>query len=113
MTHFALRSGRGVEIVNIIDDHSRLCIASVALGVARALDVVEIFQQARQRYGTPAALLTDIQAGCVPRIPVAAGRRHEAFGDRRLPVVVADRSERLWTTPCLLGTRRVGATPGV
>jgi transposase InsO family protein len=63
MTHFALRSGRGVEIVNIIDDHSRLCIASVALGVARALDVVEIFQAARQRYGTPAALLTD--NGCI------------------------------------------------
>ncbi len=31
----------------------------MALGVAKALDVVEIFENARQHYGTPASVLTD------------------------------------------------------
>jgi transposase InsO family protein len=59
MTHWALRGDRGVEIVNVIDDHSRLCVAAVALKVTKALNVVEIFENARQRYGTPASVLTD------------------------------------------------------
>ena len=63
MTHWALAGERGVEIVNFIDDHSRLCVASVALRVTKALDVVEIFENARQRYGTPASMLSD--NGCI------------------------------------------------
>ena len=59
MTHWALADGTDVEIVNFIDDHSRLCLASVALAVARATAVVEIFETARQRHGTPASVLTD------------------------------------------------------
>lgn len=63
MTHWALAEGRGVEIVNFIDDHSRLCLRSVALAVTSAVDVGRIFQQARAEYGTPAAVLTD--NGCI------------------------------------------------
>jgi transposase InsO family protein len=63
MTHWALADGTGVEIVNFVDDHSRLCLASVALPVTKAVDVAEIFQAARQRHGTPAAVLTD--NGCI------------------------------------------------
>lgn len=63
MTHWALAGGRGAEIVNFIDDHSRLCLASVALPVTSAVDVGRIFQQARTRYGTPANVLTD--NGCI------------------------------------------------
>ncbi len=63
MTHWALANGTGVEIVNFVDDHSRLCVASVALSVTKATDVVTIFQTARDRYGTPAAVLTD--NGCI------------------------------------------------
>jgi len=59
MTHWALADGTGVEIVNVVDDHSRVCVASVALEVTRAIDVAEIFLAATARYGTPAALLTD------------------------------------------------------
>lgn len=39
ITHWALADGLDVEIINIIDDHSRLCIASVARTVFKALDV--------------------------------------------------------------------------
>ena len=63
MTHWSLVEGRHVEIVNFIDDHSRLCIASVAVPVARATDVAEIFIAAAQRHGTPASVLTD--NGCI------------------------------------------------
>ena len=63
MTHWALGDGTHVEIVNVIDDHSRLCAASVAVRVARASDVAVIFDTARRRWGTPAAMLTD--NGCI------------------------------------------------
>lgn len=59
MTHWTLADGRRVEIVNFIDDCTRLCLASVALAVTTAIDVAQIFQLARLRYGTPAAVLTD------------------------------------------------------
>ena len=59
MTHWVLEGDRGVEIVNFIDDHSRLCLASVALPVTKVLDVVTIFQSVTQLYGVPASVLTD------------------------------------------------------
>ena len=62
MTHWTLASA-GAEIVNFIDDHSRLCVASVALPVTTAVDVGQIFQEARRRHGTPASVLTD--NGCI------------------------------------------------
>jgi hypothetical protein len=49
--------------VNFLDDHSRLCVASVALTVTRATDIAEIFITAAQRFGTPASMLTD--NGCI------------------------------------------------
>jgi transposase InsO family protein len=58
-THWRLRGGSSVEIVNVLDDHSRLFIASVALPVATAAAVAGIFASACRRYGAPAALLTD------------------------------------------------------
>jgi hypothetical protein len=56
-----LEGDKGVEIVNFIDDHSRLCLASVALPVTKVLDVLTIFQSICDVYGTPASVLTDIQ----------------------------------------------------
>lgn len=63
MTHYRLADNTDVEVVNFIDDHSRLCLASVVLPVARATDVLKIFSEARTRYGTPASVLTD--NGCI------------------------------------------------
>jgi transposase InsO family protein len=59
MTHWQLVDDLGVEILNVLDDHSRLCVASRALHVTRVLDVMEVFATARERYGTPASVLTD------------------------------------------------------
>jgi transposase InsO family protein len=59
MTHWALEGDVGVEIVNFLDDHSRLLLASVVFPVTKVLDVMNVFQATRELYGTPASLLTD------------------------------------------------------
>ena len=48
MTHWTLADDTSVEIVNFIDDHSRLCIASVAVPVTKATDIAEIFATATE-----------------------------------------------------------------
>lgn len=63
VTHWRLAGTTEVEIVNFIDDHSRLAVASRVLRRATAPAVFEVFQEAGARWGLPAALLTD--NGCV------------------------------------------------
>ena len=58
-THWRLANGTEVEILNLIDDHSRLCLASVAYLTIKAADVLEAFTTAGQSYGYPARFLTD------------------------------------------------------
>jgi transposase InsO family protein len=72
MTHWALADGTGVEIVNVLDDHSRFCVASVAFPVTRAPDVAEVLLGAIERHGTPAAVLTD--NGCIYTAKHRGGR---------------------------------------
>lgn len=59
ITHWRLANGREVEILNIIDDHSRLCPASRTLAVFKADDVTATFTEAGAGYGFPATLLSD------------------------------------------------------
>ena len=59
VTHWHLAGGEGVEILNVIDDHSRLLVASQVRGVVRAADVVQIFHTAAGTHGFPASVLTD------------------------------------------------------
>jgi transposase InsO family protein len=63
VTHWRLATGAEVDIVNFIDDHSRLAVGSRAMRVATAPQVLEVFRAAGERWGLPAALLTD--NGCV------------------------------------------------
>jgi transposase InsO family protein len=58
-THWRLANGIEVEILNLIDDHSRFCLASVAHPTIKAADVLEAFTTAGQSYGYPARFLTD------------------------------------------------------
>src|SRR5579859_2824552 len=58
-THWALADGGGVEILNIIDDHSRLLVAATPFRTVKAADVVAVFHAAAARVGYPAALLSD------------------------------------------------------
>jgi transposase InsO family protein len=59
VTHWHLAHGGGVEILNILDDHSRLPIASLARRSIGGPDVVDTFTTAFTRWGTPASVLTD------------------------------------------------------
>jgi transposase InsO family protein len=63
MTHYSLADGTGVEIVNFIDDYSRVCLGSRVLPVTTALDVVETFYICAEKWGLPASVLTD--NGCI------------------------------------------------
>ena len=58
-THWHLADGTDVEILNYLDDHSRLLIASDAFVTVKGADVVEVFFSAAQAHGFPASLLTD------------------------------------------------------
>lgn len=58
-THWKLRNGRGIEILNFIDDHSRLLIACTATYVTTGAFVVESFRIACNEYGLPASVLSD------------------------------------------------------
>jgi len=58
-THWPLADGSTAEILNIVDDHSRTAVASVAFSTVRAADVVQVFFSAASTYGLPAALLSD------------------------------------------------------
>lgn len=59
ITHWALEDGTDVEILNTIDDHSRLVVGSQARTVFKAADVVACFHQAAATWAFPASLLTD------------------------------------------------------
>jgi transposase InsO family protein len=63
VTHWRLRDGSEVEIVNFIDDHSRLAVGSRVMPRATAPAVLRVFETAGATWGFPAALLTD--NGCV------------------------------------------------
>ena len=59
MTHWHLIDDQAVEIINFIDDHSRAVLASVAVPVATAAEVVRIFYETAAIYGLPASVLSD------------------------------------------------------
>lgn len=59
VTHVVVASGKEVEVLNIIDDHSRLCVASSVRRIFKAIDVVTDFHEAAARWGYPASVLSD------------------------------------------------------
>lgn len=58
-THWQLADGTDVEILNILDDHSRYAISSTCRRTFKAPDVVVAFTHAFARNGLPASVLTD------------------------------------------------------
>jgi transposase InsO family protein len=58
-TPWQLADGRPVEILNFLDDHSRLLLASRTFRTVRAGDVVDSFHAAAREFDLPASLLSD------------------------------------------------------
>ncbi len=59
VTHWRLADDTEAEILNILDDHSRLALASLAAPTMTGPDVVDTFLAAFTKWGTPASVLTD------------------------------------------------------
>jgi transposase InsO family protein len=59
VTAWQLASGEVVEILDLIDDHSRLHLGCDAYLRVKAADVVESFHRAAELHGLPASLLSD------------------------------------------------------
>jgi transposase-like protein len=69
VTHVVVAEDVVFEVLNIIDDHSRLCVASRAFVTTRSSDVVRTFYKSAETLGFPQSFLTDIQAGFRPENP--------------------------------------------
>jgi transposase InsO family protein len=59
VTHVEVADGVVFEVLNVVDDHSRLCVASRAFVSTRAPDVVRTLHKAAGTWGYPRRLLTD------------------------------------------------------
>ena len=58
-THALLADGTVVEIINVIDDHSRLCCRSLAVAVCTTSSAFDAITQAAERFGWPERVLSD------------------------------------------------------
>ncbi|HWC40047.1 MAG TPA: IS481 family transposase [Acidimicrobiales bacterium] len=59
VTHVEVADGAVFEVLNIIDDHSRLCVASRAFVRVSAADVARCLHKAAGKWGYPEAFLSD------------------------------------------------------
>jgi transposase InsO family protein len=90
VTHWRLADDSEVEILNMIDDYSRVCVASRAFAVVTSPDVRDTFRQAAARWGLPAAMLSD--NGCVFTASHRGGR--SAMESELLSLGIAFRHSR-------------------
>ena len=74
MTHVEFGGGAVYEVLNMIDDHSRLCVASRAIKTIKATDVVRVLHNAAESWGYPASFLSD--NGLI----FTTGRHHQVAG---------------------------------
>ena len=59
VTHVEVADGVVYEVLNVIDDHSRLCMASRLFVTTRSPDVVRTLHKAASTWGYPQRFLTD------------------------------------------------------
>ena len=58
-THWRLKDGADVEIINWLDDHSRLLLHCSVFKAVTGKIVIDTFNECRSEYGTPFSTLTD------------------------------------------------------
>lgn len=58
-THWQLADGTEVEVLNFLDDHSRLALSSWVYPRVKAVNVLEQFRRTATEFGVPASMLTD------------------------------------------------------
>lgn len=70
VTHWQLADGVEVEICNVLDDYSRVLIASRVFAITTARGVLGVFRRAAKIWGYPASILTDIHSESTPCLPL-------------------------------------------
>jgi len=91
VTHVEVAEGVVFEVLDIVDDHSRLCVASHAFVSTRSADVARTLHNAAERWGYPQRLLTD--NGLI----FSTQRRHDMAGALELELLalgIASRHSR-------------------
>jgi transposase InsO family protein len=68
-THYPLAGGRDAQVLTWLDDHSRYALSVTAHARVTGPAVLGAFRAACRLHGPPASTLTDIQDGCVGRVP--------------------------------------------
>ena len=58
-THWELADGTTIEIIDIIDDHSRVCVGAVAVASCTSIGAWKAFTLAGSTWGLPARVLSD------------------------------------------------------
>ncbi len=71
VTHVEVAGGVVFEVLNMIDDHSRVCVASRAFVSTRSPDVVRTLHKAAERWGYPRRFLSD--NGAIFTAPMGVG----------------------------------------
>ena len=81
MTHVTLETGEVFEVLNVIDDHSRLCVASRAMVRVKSVDVIRVLHRSAETWGFPASFLTDngLIFTAQGRYGLAGAFEHELF----------------------------------
>jgi transposase InsO family protein len=64
-----LADGTEAKVVTGVDDHSRCCVIASVAARATGRAVCLAFASALREFGVPGEVLTDIQDGCVGRVP--------------------------------------------
>ena len=59
VTHVEVADGQVLEVLNIVDDHSRVCVASRAFVRVKGPDVVRTLHKAAEHWGYPQRFLSD------------------------------------------------------
>jgi transposase InsO family protein len=91
VTHVEGAEGMVFEVLNMVDDHSRLCVASHVFVTTRSADVARTLHKAAKKWGYPERLLTD--NGLI----FSTQRRHDMAGALELELLtlgIASRHSR-------------------
>jgi transposase InsO family protein len=82
ITHWRLAGGADAEILNILDDHSRLLAVSTTRAIFKATDIVAGLHTAMSRHGRPEQMLTDMARYSPGSTGAAAGSPWSASSPR-------------------------------
>ena len=99
-THYRLANGTDVEVLGFLDDHSRLCLHLSAHSRVTGRVVVDGFRAAIDRYGPPAATLTDNGMVFTTRLSGGKGGRNGFETELRRLGIVQKNSRPNHPTTC-------------